>query len=394
MKLGRVAALLFVLAFLSVLLVLTLLAPPSAPAHGQVGPGVAWQKQVWLNGVPVSPGDVTVQAGDVVEIEDRVWITNTAGLEFTLVTTWTESLSLTGSVAGSGQAEETAGGLIWDVDPAPPNTWHVLTKTFDVLPGVWTTDVVTEDLEVELFGDDQWVLSLDYRAASLYLTKAVYPANQVPGATVTYTLVWGNDGGYAPGVVLKDTLPSQIVFLEADPPGTYDPLAHELTWGPFDLVDEDRMEATILGAIGENVKPDTSITNFASLLYADAPPVTAQVTHRSMTPCVKVEGVTLSVLSPPPFYPRRPIQLQANVSPDNAGTPFRYQLVLDGIAGTMTGATVDPIPLTVSFVTAGEHTVVVNVWNCNLSIGQGVSDSAGVEITPFRLYVPLLVRDS
>jgi uncharacterized repeat protein (TIGR01451 family) len=392
MKLDRAVALLFVLAFLSLLLALTLLAPPSAPVHGQVGPGVDWEQQVWLNGALQSPGSITVQAGDSVQIVDQVWITHTNSLTFTLVTTWTESLSLSGSQAGSGQAVENPAGLIWDVDVATPDTWHVLTKTFDVLPGIWMTDVVTGDLDVELMPDSRWVLELDYRAASLYLNKTVYPPNQVPGALVTYTLVWGNDGGYAPGVVIKDTLPSEVVFIDATPPFSYDSLAHEVTWGPFDLDQEDRTEVIISAAIADDVMPNTLITNIATLLYADAPPVVAQATHRSMTPCVKVEGVTLSLLSPPPLYTGKPVQLQANVSPDDAGLPFRYQLVVDGVAGTMTGATVDPIPVTLSFGTAGEHTVGINVWNCNLNIGQGVSDTLVLSVQAYKVYVPLLLK--
>ena len=335
----------------------------------------------------------SVEAGDTVEIVDRVWITNTSGLTFALVESWTESLGLAGWAAGSGEVLATPGLLDWEVEPATPDTWHVLTRTFEVLPGAWLTDLITDTLDVELFGEEQRVLSLDYRAADLFLTKAVDPPNQVASETITYTLVWGNDGGLAPGVVISDTLPNEVVFVDASPPAAYDPMTHELTWGPVDLDTGDLMEATVWGSIGADVLPDTLITNVVYLLYGDLPPLEAQVSHRAISPCVKVEGVAMTVLSLPPFYPGDVLQVSGDISPDDAGVPFRYQLVVDGVAEPMTGALEEPLALTLAIDTAGPHDVELRVWNCNLSIGQYASDSFVIEIRPYSLYVPLIMRN-
>jgi uncharacterized repeat protein (TIGR01451 family) len=378
---------------LAAVLAVLLVAPSADPVHGQGATGVDWNKQVWLNGQPVPLDSITVEAGDVVEIEDRVWISNTNNLSFTLGAAWTDSLSLLRSQWSSGEVVTTTGGVAWEVEEAEPDTWHVFTRTYEVLPGVWLTDLITDTLEVEFFGEEQRVLRLDYWAPELFITKAVDPANQVPSELVTYTLVWGNDGGFAPGVVISDALPAEVVFVSADPPATYDPLTHDVTWGPFDLDTGDRMQATVWVTIRADVLPNTLITNVVYLLYADAPPVVAQVSHRSMAPCVKVEDVVMTLLSLPPHHTNELLQIEANLLPADAAPPFRYQFVVDGIERPTGGSTANPLSLTLAIDSAGQHTVVLKVWNCNLSIGQYVSDSFDIEIRSYKLFVPLIVRN-
>lgn len=54
--------------------------------------------------------------------------------------------------------------------------------------------------------------------ADLSLTKSVSPANALPGDTVTYTLTVRNDGpGSARDVVLGDTMPGGVTFVDSDP---------------------------------------------------------------------------------------------------------------------------------------------------------------------------------
>lgn len=54
--------------------------------------------------------------------------------------------------------------------------------------------------------------------ADLSLTKAVSPANAVPGDTVTYTMTVRNDGpATAHDVVVGDTMPGGVTFVDSDP---------------------------------------------------------------------------------------------------------------------------------------------------------------------------------
>ena len=147
------------------------------------------------------------------------------------------------------------------------------------------------------------------------------------------------------------------------------------------------------GAIAPNVLPEPLITNTVYGIYGDQPPLEAQASHRSMSPCVKVEAVAVSLLSLPPFYPRDVLQIYADISPDDAGVPFRYQFLVDGVAGLTTGALDEPLSLTLAINTAGQHTIELRVWNCNLNINQFVSDSFDVLIPAYRLYIPLITRD-
>jgi len=393
MNANRVLGLFFTLAFLSAVLALTLAVPLADSVYSQGA--AAWE--VWLNGALVPTGaSLTVEAGDTVEIVDRVWITNTRNLTFTLGTAWTESLALSGWLSSTGEAVATTGWLDWEVEDAEPNTWHVLTKTFEVLPGLWVTDTISETLDVDLIGEEgPWVVKMDYRAADLYITKAVDPANQVATELVTYTLAWGNDGGFAPGVVISDSLPGEVVFVDASPPGTYYTLTHEVAWGPFDLDTGDRMEATVWVTIRPDILPNILITNTAHLLYGDLPPLAASVSHRSMSPCVKVEAVAVTLLSLPPLYTNEQLQILADLSPDDASTPFRYQFVVDGVSGTLAASTTDePLSLTLAVGTKGKHTVELRLWNCNMPNGQYVSDSFDVTIIPYLLYVPLITGNS
>jgi PKD repeat protein len=116
-------------------------------------PEPAWDKQVCINGVLTDAASITVVPSDTVEIVDRVWITATRAVSFTLVETWTASLGLVHWAGDTGSVTTivttTARTLAWNVVSDAPNTWHAITRTFGVLTGTWDTDILTGSLRVE-----------------------------------------------------------------------------------------------------------------------------------------------------------------------------------------------------------------------------------------------------
>ena len=160
------------------------------------GPQTAWEKEVYVNDALIGTFPATVVAGDTVEIVDRVWITHTAPVTFTLVETWTESLDLVDWTSGTGSVVATANSLTWEATDVAPDTWHVLTKTFHVLTGTWGTDVITESLWVENADPqpDDWVIQFNYCHYGVTLEPPTDAQSGAPGTTVTYTLRVTNTG--------------------------------------------------------------------------------------------------------------------------------------------------------------------------------------------------------
>jgi hypothetical protein len=113
------------------------------------GPIPLWEKRVWINDEEVSPvtGPHGVSPGDTVRIEDRVGVvfseTVTAGLR----ESWSDSLRLVdqawdgGSVTPPEDANHTSYWILTDMEP---NTFYLLTKTFEVQGGRWMTSLIDE----------------------------------------------------------------------------------------------------------------------------------------------------------------------------------------------------------------------------------------------------------
>jgi uncharacterized repeat protein (TIGR01451 family) len=103
----------------------------------------------------------------------------------------------------------------------------------------------------------------------VYLTKTAEPKSQAAGELITYTLSFVNYGPNLSGIVLSDTLPADVEFFEADPPATYDPVAHEVVWTGLDLDQAVEMSATIVVTVAAGVDRCTPLTNSAYLLDGD-----------------------------------------------------------------------------------------------------------------------------
>ena len=112
-------------------------------------PQPLWEKEVRLNGLLQSTSPVTLTSGDLLAVSDRVWITYSGAVSFTLHENWPDFLALTGQTATDGSVVQNGRLITWEVDSGLAGSWHVLTKTFSVSGGDWDGGVITESLWVD-----------------------------------------------------------------------------------------------------------------------------------------------------------------------------------------------------------------------------------------------------
>ena len=110
--------------------------------------------------------------------------------------------------------------------------------------------------------------------------------------------------------------------------------------------------------------------------------------------CVETEMVELTLVSAAPIQIGSTAEFEADVKPDDADKPYTYRLTLDGTPGSAQTASDDPLTFTRTFATTGTHTVGIVVWNCAMAAGDAKSDTVDVEVVPYRIYLPIVMKDN
>jgi subtilisin family serine protease len=175
-----------------------------------------WERRAWINGqaAAVSAGPHAVRPGDTVVILDRVGATFSETITAALAASWSGSaLSLLSAEAGAGDVIVAGDSLAWNLEDVAPNSTYVLTKTFQVQSGTWTTASVLESLTVEgaTIQLRDVALELSHLQPPLTLAKTG-PASGDPGERVGLTLTVGSDGAVRDLVLLTDPLPAGMSF--------------------------------------------------------------------------------------------------------------------------------------------------------------------------------------
>jgi len=164
-----------------------------------------WDKQVTVNGDPVALVGVTmITPTSVVQIVDRVWITYTPNVTFTLWETWTNSLTLNNLVSTTGSITKALNSMTWVVTDVVPGL-YVLTKTFDVEVGTYGTESITELLSVDYTAPQSKTKLFDHCTpvviqgltsdGSVVLGEAMHFTANVDGdAIITYDWDFGGAG--------------------------------------------------------------------------------------------------------------------------------------------------------------------------------------------------------
>ncbi|MGD2146651.1 MAG: choice-of-anchor Q domain-containing protein [Anaerolineae bacterium] len=110
-----------------------------------------WDKMVQINDGTSrawDSGPFIVKPGDTMTVTDRVSISHTSGVSFTVRQDWGPRLQLVGWTSDAGAMVPGTGTLRWQGVGAAPSEWHQLTAVFNVLGPAGAREWLTQTLEV------------------------------------------------------------------------------------------------------------------------------------------------------------------------------------------------------------------------------------------------------
>jgi hypothetical protein len=172
--------------------------------------------------------EVTVEVSDTIEIVDVI----TAPVSFGLVESWDpERLHLLGWDTVGGSVVVGDGVLLWsEGSPAGPVT---LTKWFHVEPSTWAETTIGEDLIIGGIGFARPV-PLFKVGPGLWIDGPETVGFEA-GHTVSFTLLYGNLGGYENNVMVRGEFADGASFVGSVPPASRVGPADE--WAEWDFGD-------------------------------------------------------------------------------------------------------------------------------------------------------------
>jgi len=126
---------------------------------------------------------------------------------------------------------------------------------------------------------------------------------------------------------------------------------------------------------------------FNGCLSADT--YSIQVTVNLPT-CEQVTDIDLSLATVGTIFTNAVVSFNADITPNGATKPYTYRLTIDGVPGGAMTSSSDPLAFTETFATTGTHTIESAVWNCNMTEGQAMTDTAMLYVTSVdvMVYIP------
>ncbi len=186
----------------------TLSTAESAPAI----PTTQWEKLVYVNGAPIADlaAPIPVRPADRVHIVDRVNITFTGAVSFTLLEEWSDSLTLTPPVTlTAGQVSSSTNWLNWTATNVPTRTWHTLTKTFQINTGSEGVDIITETLITDGNPTPMQIPLTFVHIASIAKDG---PSKARRGEAIPYAITLQVPPSISGALVVTDALPPGVTF--------------------------------------------------------------------------------------------------------------------------------------------------------------------------------------
>lgn len=238
-------------------------------------------------------------------------------------------------------------------------TQHTLTIATDGAY-TWTTAAYDELCNTSPY-TDTWSLTVDSIPPEV---QATYPVNQAIDVSIQ--------------------TPVAITFSEAVAIDTFDYAAQPDPGGWLATWSEDAktvtLEHTPFAYQTSYVVGVTAIEDKAGNPMPP-PPIDWWFTTEP-TPCVEIDRVSLTQLISGTLYVDQPVWLEADLTPDDAASPYTYRPTVDGQVGDVATAIVEPLAFSHTFTTTGTHTVAVAVavWNCAMSEAQAITDALAVQI--------------
>jgi hypothetical protein len=239
-------------------------------------------QQVWdkiVDGQLWAPDmTVTAETSDTIEVIDIIYLSRgemdsseiTQQSSFILVETWNPlELDLV-DVEWDLFTDviSTSGMLTWTVpmfqSPVPTAT---ITKTFHVEPCTWASTTLQEELYavVELDPEmiDERPVVVEKTQADLWI-DSTYNSEVSPGETATFTLSYGNNGGFENVSWIRNEFPPEAPFDSANP--APDREAGDGSWVEWDLGSLSTGEG---GSIDVNVAIQAGLTPSTTMVITD-----------------------------------------------------------------------------------------------------------------------------
>lgn len=215
-----------------------------------------WYK--WINGEPWSAGiSVTVETSNTIEVMDVISTCH----PFTLTEVWgSDHLTLTGYTVeplGAGTVITSDGRLTWTMLGGQIVT---LTKFFHIEPCTWTQTILEEALYVDDVLIEQRPVLIEKLLHRLWI-DSVYQTEVRAGKSVTFTLLYGNTGGYENDVMIRNDFPEEAPFDSSDPPAdNVDPDGLWAVWDIGDLAMDGQGSIVVTATVSAVLTPCTWIT--------------------------------------------------------------------------------------------------------------------------------------
>ena len=255
---------------------ITLAKQPTPPAADGRGPDVGYQfgetedyfllgnepPTDWfktVNGEPWHPEMlVTAQTSDTIRVVDAF----TTREAINLVESWDPGkLKLVDwafDPPGVGQWYTDTGMLVWQI-PAGEPQGMTLTKWFHVEPCTWTETILMEELWVGDVQVEQRPVQIHKIPPALWLDSEYQPEVEA-GQLATFTLLYGNDGGFENWVWIRNQFPPEAPFVGSEPPpDNVDPAGLWAVWDIGGLPMGQTGQIEVIVAIDQSLPPSTTL---------------------------------------------------------------------------------------------------------------------------------------
>ncbi|MDF1515850.1 MAG: hypothetical protein P1S60_18730, partial [Anaerolineae bacterium] len=219
---------------------------------------VEWGK--WVNGEAWVPGiSVTSETSDTIVVVDviRGWPTE----DLQLVEKWNPAhlKLLDWAVAPAASHTITAVNGLTITIPEGGQVFTV-TKWFHVEPCRWLETTLAESV---IYGEkliDAKQMEIDKMLPVLWIDGSSVP-DVYAGDVVSFTLEYGNLGGYENNVMIRNTFPVTAPFVHSDPlPDLVSPDGTLVEWYVGDLALNSNSSIDVVVAINETLFPSTTVT--------------------------------------------------------------------------------------------------------------------------------------
>jgi uncharacterized repeat protein (TIGR01451 family)/MYXO-CTERM domain-containing protein len=291
--------------------------------------------EVWATPDPVQAGNTVVYT-----IRIANGSTNTPTSAFTLYATIPQSMTVTYAPGGGCNSQCRFGGLLsWSIASLAPgeSTWLLYTATVDnsmTNPPPPSGTILTNTFSAEVFGTVTASASVIVgNGSNLNLAVNAAPERVAPGASITYTLSFGNPGGSGVPATLNFPLPVGTTFESASGNGATEGSSVQWDLGTVAPGLADERQVTVM--VDSGVTPGTLLVAQAELLATATQQTLVRATRTDLVATSAPLSIHMSA-SPDPVQPGQTVVYTIRVANESPNTPTSAFTLYSTIAPFMT----------------------------------------------------------